>query len=294
MEALDSNPHQILKSKYFSSIQANWDDKATNMRRIAEELNLSTDSFVYFDDNPEECELIRQLLPEIKVVQVPDDPLKVEHVLDSVLELERFSFTQEDLARGEQYSANVQRTMLKESVSSLEEYYSSLHTKLTFHVNAEDQVERLSQLCQKTNQFNLTSKRYTDADVAAFMKSDESPIFSVEVEDRFGNSGLVGEAICKKISSDDWEIDTFLMSCRVLGRTIENAFLNFIVEQIASRKAKKIFATFVPTKKNGSVEDFYDKNGFKLLSSTNGTKKYELEYRDYEKQNLPWFTIVVK
>ena len=286
LELWEKNPYIVLKKEHFATYRINWQDKATNIRELAEELNLGLDSFVFIDDNPTERELIRQMLPMVAVPDFPTQPYDIPLFFKSLVEnyFKVYSITDEDKAKTEQYKANACRVQAQRSFADFDSFLKSLDIRMTIESANDYNIQRIAQMTQKTNQFNLTTKRYTDADVKT-MLAQGWKVYCLSVADRFGDSGITG---CIMVDGD--VIDTFLLSCRILGKGIEIAFIKKILQMLKLGGVVKLRAKYVPTNKNAQVKDFYEKCGFLCVSETLGTKEYvadlqnlDLEIKDYYK-----------
>jgi FkbH-like protein len=238
----------------------NWQDKAQNLREIALELNLGVDSLVFVDDNPAERELIRRELPEVDVIELPENPMQYEAALRESVMFERLTLTAEDKQRVRQYQQQRERSVAAQATGSIEDYYRSLQQKVTIRALAADTLGRIAQLTQKTNQFNMTTRRYSEEQIAS-MAAGGHLVYSVQVEDRFGDNGIVGVVIAQE-SGQVYEIDTFLLSCRVIGRTVETAILAFLASDALQRGKQEVRGGFQPTKKNLPAERVYALHGF--------------------------------
>jgi FkbH-like protein len=274
-EVFDKNPMMILRREDFAAICANWEPKAENIARIAEILNLGTDSFVFIDDNPVERDAIRKFLPE---VAVPEFPTRAENLQTwflrdvSPAHFGKYAITAEDAAKTEQYRANTARQKLAASFD-LDGYLRGLDIECNIHVDAAAQLVRAAQMTQKTNQFNLTTRRYDVTDLARFVESTEHAVLMLDYRDRFGDEGSVGLAI---VDLAQGRIDTFLTSCRVIGRKVEHRLLDKAVELCRGRGLQKILGEYIPSRKNKMVASFYEDHGFKPLpSEPDGRITYE-------------------
>lgn len=260
-EVLDKHPHAILKSQHFAVIKANWNPKPQSIQEIAADLNIGLDSLVFIDDSPHECELVRQTLPEVLTIQLPSDPLRYIETLDNIWGFDTLTFSDEDRVRGQDYQAQLQRNKLKLKSSSLEEFYQSLQMEVTIIAADDSTIPRIAQLTQKTNQFNLTTKRYSDADIWKMTQDANYEICSVRVKDKFGDSGIVGVGIVH-YENDTAHIDTLLLSCRVIGRHVEDVLLNHLVELAKAKSMKSLAGEYIPTAKSSQVERLYERFGF--------------------------------
>ena len=283
----DGHPEMALKHSDFAAFVAHWDDKATNLRRIAESINIGLDALVFADDNPFERNLIRRELPMVTVPELPADPAHYARCLADAGYFENVRVTAEDLARSEQYRANAEREILRASATDLPAYLKSLSMEM--HAEPFDSVglSRIVQLINKTNQFNLTTRRYSEQEVAALLDAPDVVTFQIRLADKFGDNGMICVIIAKPSSRpDELVVDTWLMSCRVLGRQVEQAALNLLVEQARERGYRFIVGEYRPTAKNGMVKDHYAKLGFTPVaeSAAEGTR-WRLavdDYRPYE------------
>ncbi|MEO8335546.1 MAG: HAD-IIIC family phosphatase [bacterium] len=259
------HPEMRLKESHVAVFQANWNDKATNISAIARELSLGLQSFVFVDDNPFERELVRKALPEVAVVELPEDPAYYARTLSAAGWFELTTLSNEDLARASMYEGNARRAELQQAVGNLEEYLASLDMEIVFQPFDETGRARIAQLINKSNQFNLTTRRYSEADVSAMM--DDSSCFTLQVRliDRFGDNGMISVIVCRGVNGAEWEVDTWLMSCRVLGRSVERMVLRELLGAAAARGATALTGSFVPTGRNGLVEQHYAKLGFELV-----------------------------
>ncbi|MGD8622755.1 MAG: HAD-IIIC family phosphatase [Anaerolineales bacterium] len=262
----------VLKRSHFAAARINWQDKATNMREISRELNLGMDSFVFFDDNPVERDWVRTALPEVEVPELPEDPGYRPQFIREMASFQRIQLTKEDLQRAESYRAQSLRSQLKGSVASLDEFIASLEQVVKISPVHEGSLARAAQMCQRTNQFNLTTKRHTLADLENMIADSDHELYTISVKDRYGDSGITGLAIMR-LKEDEAHIDTFLLSCRVLGRKIEDGLLAFLADRARERGTKTLFGYYYPTKKNVQVADFYQSHGF----AENGENQFQLE-----------------
>jgi len=276
LEVLREHPDMVLKEEHFAARQINWDDKVTNLRRIAAELNIGTDGFVLLDDSEFEVDFVRQGLPEVAVIALPPKAYaSYRSVLTAPGYFDSLSFTAEDRRKTAMYGENRQRKALESASTSLAEYLAKLEIEAEIGVPSEIDVPRVAQLTQKTNQFNLTTRRYTERDVRSFAAADGSDVFALKVRDRISDSGLVGVAILT-YENGTATIDSFLLSCRVIGRGVEDALLSFVVRHALHTKGcNRIVGAYVPTAKNAMVEGFYARNGFAALDETDGHRTWE-------------------
>lgn len=292
-EVINSHPDMKLREEHIAINKSNWVDKITNLRQIAKELNIGLDSLVFIDDSSFEVNLIKDQLPEITVLQVPERLHKYPKMLRENIGLfYNLSFTKEDKKKIKMYKQQIYRESAKKKFSDIEEYLASLELKLTIFEDDESIIPRMSQMSQKTNQFNLTTKRYTEIDIRNFVISGDSKVFSFSVSDKFGDSGVTGLCIINFDKKNQTaNIDTFLISCRIIGRNIEYAFMDYLVNFLKNNKLKNIIAKYVKTHKNEQVKDFYDKCSFSLIKSNNGIKDYELFVDEYKPKKVKYVEV---
>ena len=278
-EAFDRHPDMRLKFSDFASVRANWNDKAQNMREIAQELNIGLDSFVYMDDNPAERLLIRQQIPEILTIEMPEDFSDYSLTLLELDAFEVLTLTEEDRKRTKLYQADSKRRELKTQITNLDEYLKSLNILVEVYQASDFAIPRIAQLTQRTNQFNLTTRRYKEANVRSFSDSPDARVYYVKSSDRFGNYGIVGACIMR-IEEFVWEFDTLLLSCRVVGRGIEQAFLHSVFNQAVQNDARKLLGRYVPTRKNNLVSQFYSEQHFVVVSRSDQETVYEFDLKE--------------
>lgn len=276
MQALREHPHQVLRPEHFACLQINWDDKTVNMRRIAETLNIGLDSLVFLDDDKGNRELMRGVLPEVHVVDLPEDPALYASVLSALPQLNTLQLTEEDRKKGEMYAQQRQREEMRGEVGDLNEYLKRLEIRACVEPANEQSIPRIAQLTQKTNQFNMTTRRYQEADIRTFAGSKSHRVYSVKVEDKFGDNGITGVVIFELVD-DTWKIDSFLLSCRVIGRKVEEAFLGDLLRRAKAAGAKQVVGEFIATAKNAPAKNFYREFGFVLRGETGGAETWELE-----------------
>ncbi len=291
LEAWGKNPFMVLKKEHFAAYRINWTDKATNIKELAEELNLGLDSFVFIDDNPTERELIKQMLPMVSVPEFPSQPYELPVFFKAVVDryFKVYSITEEDKKKTEQYKANAARAQAQHSFIDFSAFLESLDIQITIEAANEFNIPRIAQMTQKTNQFNLTTKRYTDADVKGFLANGWK-IWCISVADRFGDNGITG---CIMINGD--VIDTFLLSCRILGKGIEKAFIKKIMAMLKESEIVSVKANYLPTVKNAQVKDFYDRCGFACVNEhADGSKSYKLDLENTDLYIENYYHINIK
>ena len=268
-EALDRHPGMLVRSNNFAAARINWGDKSQNIREIAQELNIGTDSIAFLDDNPFEREQVRAALPDVTVIDLPQNPGEYAAIVRDCPVFERLTLSAEDQQRTTMYAEQRQRADAEHSFQSKEDFFRFLEQEAELSSVSDLTVARIAQLTQKTNQFNLTTRRYSEMQIAAMAKQPGWNIFSIRVGDRFGDHGVVGVAIAHD-QGEQCEVDTFLLSCRVIGRTVETALLAHIAKCAAGRGCKRLVGWFLPTRKNAPARDFYPQHQFELVEQ-NGT-----------------------
>ena len=279
-EPFEKNPDMVLKLSDFAAFEAGWDFKTVMLQRIAETLNLDMNSFVFFDDHPAEREQVRSELPQIEVVDVSSDPSNYIPDLNRGLWFEAASLTGDDLKRAEQYRVEGQRKEFKQSIKSTDDYLTSLDMQGDVSPVEEADMQRVVQLLAKTNQFNLTTRRHSLDDVQSFLKERGVVALTLRARDRFGDYGLIGFVLGLPQNNKlepTIHIDTWLMSCRVIGRSVEQFMFHKVVDFARAAGYKKMTAEYIPTQKNQLVAGFYENMGFSVVSRhPDKSVRYEL------------------
>ncbi|MGY5860771.1 MAG: HAD-IIIC family phosphatase [Candidatus Thorarchaeota archaeon] len=291
IKVLREHPHQVLKEEHFAALRINWQNKAANIVELAKEINIGFDSMVFIDDSPVEREQIRRTYPEVMVVDLPKNPRLYRATLESLNVFDVLSLTKEDLTRGEMYVGKRKRTELEQSSTSIEDFLRTLEIKVRVKLTDDFDTPRVVQLIGKTNQFNLTTRRYTDVEAKSLRDAKESAVYSMSVQDKFGDEGVVGVAIVRK-EDMSWTIDSFLMSCRVIGRSVETAFLAKIIADIKSAGAKRVIGEYIPTKKNAPAADFYERHGFAKQKATGDGASWMLDLAHSTVEVPDWIHLI--
>ncbi len=288
-DVLDKHPHQVLRKHHFSAQRVNWLPKPENLISLAEELNLGLESFVFVDDSDHECNIVLNQLPQVQVIQTPAKPVEIPACLEQIARLEILSLTQEDQQKTQLYVQENQRKNLQKQLESggndIRQYLASLKMEMNISIDSTDNISRLAQLTQKTNQFNLTTRRYSEQQIRYFIESKQWTVATFSLSDTFGYSGIVGLALFRHLNTLETEIDSFLMSCRVIGRQAETAFLIFMLNYLASNKVSSVAADYLKTHKNKLVSNFYDNHDF--LLEKNGRYKRDLSGFQLDKNLFP-------
>ncbi|WP_322996997.1 HAD-IIIC family phosphatase [Castellaniella sp.] len=293
MQPFEAHPDMLLQLKDIACFVANWQDKATNLRHIAKTLNIGLDSLVFVDDNPFERNLIRQELPMVRVPELPEDPsFYVDTVAHSGY-FESVSLTPEDLQRTAQYQANLQRSALLESKTDLGAYLNSLEMVLEWDHFNQTNLPRIAQLINKSNQFNLTTRRYTEEDVGLMIQAGQGALLSLRLTDRFGDNGIIAVVIAlpnhtPTCPANTWRIDTWLMSCRVLGRQVEQATLQVLAQLAKAAGQQSLIGEYLPTAKNSMVAEHYKNLGFDCIQKADdGTTQWCLPLNEFNPGPVP-------
>lgn len=263
LQVIREHPHMVLREEHFACLKINWNDKISNMREIAQEINIGLDSLVFLEDDPVNREFMKLNLPEVLTVDLPPDPSNYAPALMELNDFNVLKITEEDLQRGKMYFEERQRSEFEKSATTLGDFLRQLNIKLKIRNANQFTIPRISQLTLKTNQFNLTTKRYQEEDISRLAKDKNIIVKCVQVEDKFGDNGITGVLIVNKDNKNEWSIDTFLLSCRVMGRGVEEGMLGHILYLAKIEGVKKVKGQYIPTKKNKPCEDFLSNCGFK-------------------------------
>jgi FkbH-like protein len=280
------HPDMVLREEHIAVFVANWDDKASNIAKIREKLNIGYDAMVFLDDNPFERNLVRQLIPQIIVPELPEDPGLYVRAVSELNLFESAGRSELDAQRTEMYQTQEKRSAEMQRFTDVKEYLRSLDSKIHMRPFEARDLGRIAQLIQRSNQFNLTTRRYSEAQCEAMMSDPQLLTYSVNVRDRFGDFGLIAVGVLRKCPGY-LEIDTFLMSCRVLQRGVEQYAMNRIFEYAREGKFERVVGRYIPTAKNVMVEGFYRQFGFEQSSTATGEGvEWSLETRRYVPQEV--------
>ena len=291
-EVLSSHRDMILKDTHITIKKVNWSDKVSNLKEISKELNIGLDSFVFIDDSEFETNLIKEQLPEVTVLEVPNKLHNYPIMLRSNLELfYNSSHTFEDVNKVEMYKQQKHREDKKLEFSSLDDYLSSLRLKITVYKNDKSLIPRIAQMSQKTNQFNLTTIRYTETDIQKMVFSSDTDVYAFAVNDKYGSSGVTGLCILN-IGNQAVEINSLLISCRIIGRNIEYVLMDYIIQQMKNHGVKSLTAKFIRTMKNIQVSSFFDDCSFELISQNDSSKDYFLSISKYVQSKIDYIELI--
>ena len=299
------HPHMLMSTDGFVSMKINWNNKALNIKDMESELNLTEGSFVFIDDNPIEQETVKTGCPEVAVPKFPDDTVGLPEFIERVYRehFQTLHTTAEDKSKTTLYQAESERKKVEAVALDLDSYIKALEITADIHIMKDAEIERVHQLVNKTNQFNLTTKRYTLENVRRMHEDTDIDIFTVTTSDKFGDNGLVAVVIMNlypkdivSTGSDEKAdrtvyIDTFLMSCRVMGRKLENVIMDQLMKYYGSNY-DEMNASYIRTTKNKPVEDLYDRLGFKQIDDGTDEKRYRIKLAEAKVQNAPYKSVV--
>lgn len=280
-EPFEKHPDMVLKLDDIAVFQANWDTKVDNIRTIQQILNIGFDSMVFLDDNPFERNMVRENIPAITVPELPEDPAEYLEYLYSLNLFETASYSNLDKDRTKQYQVEAQRVSLSKTFTNESDFLKSLNMVSVVSGFTKFNTPRVAQLSQRSNQFNLRTVRYTDADIEALANDPSVIDLSFTLEDKFGDNGLIAVVIMKPLDKETLFVDTWFMSCRVLKRGMENFTLNTMVEKAKAAGYKKIIGEYLPTPKNKMVEEHYSGLGFTAVDCAS-TAQFELDVETYQ------------
>ena len=255
----------ILKEDNFACVRINWNDKVENMKEISDELNIGLDSVVFVDDDPVNIEYMRAKLPEVESIQMPAYNChdNTSHLKSITALFDMLKLTDEDKARNQMYLEQRKRAEFKTQVGNLENFLKQMNISINIK-NADDfTIPRISQLTLKTNQFNLTTRRYQEEDIRKFSQDSKKIVECAQIEDKFGDNGITAAYIVNKDNEQQWTIDTFLLSCRVIGRGVEDGILSHIIEKARKRGISQVRGEYIKTEKNQPAENLFADFGFK-------------------------------
>ncbi len=279
IRVLKEHPYMVLREKHFAAMRVNWQNKVENMIELAGELGIGLDSMVFVDDLAQNRELIKKTLPQVLVVDMPSSCYLYRQIIEDLNDFNTLALTEEDLQRGKMYQARKEREQLK-CRFSLEEFLSSLQTKAVVEQANEFNLPRITSLVNKTNQFNLTSRRFTNIEIKEMSENkNEFSIYSLQIRDKFGDEGIVGVAIVRK-NFATWSLDSFLISCRVIGRGVEDAFLARIALDAKKNGATTLIGEYIPTEKNEAVKFFYKNHGFEKFDEEGNLSRWKTNLND--------------
>jgi FkbH-like protein len=294
LDVFKNHKDMVLKEAHIVIKKINWEDKASNLIAIGNELNIGLNSLVFVDDSNFEINLIKENVPEIHTIQVPANIAEYpELILKNVFTYFNLRLNSDDAKKTEIYKQQFIREKSKETFSSIDDYLASLEIEITVLKNDLSQVPRIAQLTQKTNQFNLTTYRYTERQIQQFMEEENYDVYSMFVKDKFGHNGLTGVCITRQDQNNlsNRIIHSLLMSCRIIGRNIEFVYVSHIISDLICRGYQTVSAEFIPTSKNGQVENFYEAIGFTLIDNNQESRQYSLNMANFTPSKVDYIKI---
>jgi len=288
---IKNHKSMILRDDDIIIKKVNWNDKVSNLKAISKELNIGLDSMVFVDDSDFEINLVRENLPTISTYQISKSEYLHTNMVESIKnEFYQNSLTYEDKKKKDMYKAQIQRVEAEKDIGNIEDYLKSLDLIINVYIDDKSLVSRLSQMTQKTNQFNLTTKRYSETEISTFIEDNNLIVIGIGVKDKFGDNGIVGLSILN-IENNIAEIDTLLMSCRVLGRNIEYKFMDIIIFILKNKKINICKAKYVKTYKNAQVADLFDGYEFDKDLYSETESNYKLDIDKYQSKNFNYIGV---
>lgn len=287
LDVLRTNPDMLLKEHHFATHQINWEDKVTNLLKIAQTLNIGVDSLVFLDDSEFECDLVREQLPQVTTMCMQGGSSGFRLKLQEQGFFDSLSFSEEDRFRNQMYQNENQRKAILTASKSLDDYLAGLDMHSEIGQVSNQNIPRISQLTQKTNQFNLTTHRYTESDIRRMLIDPDIEIFYLNLKDKISDIGLVGVAIVKLLTSEA-HIDTFLLSCRALGRGVEYSFLGQLVEMYRAKGYECIIGQYKPTERNLQVANFYQDSGFVSTDKNTDSELWKFDLKNSYQKHSGW------
>lgn len=292
MEVLDKHPGMLLRPSDFAAMRINWNSKGQNLREISAELNVGIESVAFLDDSPFEREEVRNTLPEVLVLDLPDDPMQFVATVRDCPVFERLTLSDEDRLRTKLYTEQRDRVEIEQNFQSREDFFRYLQQEAEVASVDASTLPRIAQLTQKTNQFNLTTRRYSEQQIAEMAATPGCQVLSLRVKDRFGDHGIVGAAIA--FDREDYcEIDTFLLSCRVIGRSVEMALLSHLIRSTKTAGRTRLTGWFLATKKNAPASNFFRQNGFQCESQNGSGTFWVLDLQNEHIHCPDWINVKV-
>lgn len=289
-EALRNHPNMVLRENHFAATRVNWNAKPKSIQELATDLNLGIDSFVFIDDSDVECALMREALPQVLSICLPKEPALYSAVMDELDCFDQFTISAEDRKRSEHYRADAGRKQLQSAALDMPTFYRQLEMRVAFGVNESAQIPRVAQMTQRTNQFNMHTIRCSEDDIRSLMTDGSHEVITLSLKDRFSDSGVVGVAIVLK-ADGRWSLHQLLMSCRVLGRTVEHAFVKWIAHRAKLAGATELVGELAHTPKNRPFSGFYADCGFSRIASKQSPEQWILKLTDADTTIPDWIQI---
>jgi FkbH-like protein len=289
-EVLEKHPNMVIREQHIAVKKVNWNDKVTNIRSLAEELNIGLDSMVFLDDSSFECEAVRQQLPMVKTFQVPKNLPDYPEFFSEIKKLFLAGgVTDESNSKTQQYRQRFEAEAFKTQFENQDDYLASLSLRVELSVNLRSSIPRISELSMKSNQFNLTTTRYSESEILSMMDLENYAIYSLVVSDKFGNAGLTGVVIVK-YEGNKSIVENFYMSCRVIGRGVEFVIWNQIIHNAVKCGCTQLHAIYVKSAKNSLVNDFYERLGLQVLEKFDAGRNYSISLSDFSPPSISWIT----
>ena len=288
LQVIDEHPDMLIRSDRLSAMRINWLPKVDNLVALADELNLGLESFIFVDDSAAECEAVRRALPQVEVIELPADPSVYADLLRRLPRLERLSVSTEDAERGRYYADERQRRASQEVAESLDDFLQSLQIEVDVAPIDAMSLGRAAQLAQKTNQLNMTTQRYSETQLGERLSEPGWAGYTLRASDRFGDNGIVGVAILH-IRDGVCDIETLLMSCRVIGRQIESAFICVLSDIARQKGADELSGWFIPTAKNAPAAGIYAQAGLELRETRDSAERWSIDLK-HTLASPPWVT----
>lgn len=286
LEVIEQHPHMVIRPPMISCFRINWDDKPKSMVSIATELNIGLDSIMFIDDNPVERALMKNVLPQVEVLELPEHPALYAEVLKECSRFWPVQLTKEDIDKNKYFSLDRIRKYSEKLSGNIENFLRTSEIILKFKKADKTSIERITQLFNKTNQFNLTTTRYSQTQLELLLSDQNNHLFCMEMTDRFGDYGIIAAALLKANS-----IDSFVLSCRAFGKQAEKAFLVCILQCLKDMGEKEIFGYYVPSLKNSMTKNFYEESMFELVESKMNNDKWKLDLSAIRIKMPDWFTL---
>jgi FkbH-like protein len=289
-EVFARHPSMLLRREDFAALEIGWQPKSESLRRIAERLSIGLDHIVFVDDNPVECAEVQRALPQVRAIALPAQPERFVRELSREGLFDIVAISAEDRRRGDLYRQRAEAETARAGAGSLEDFYRDLAMELSVAPIASRSLPRAAQLTQKTNQFNVTTRRYTESEIAERLSDPGWTGFTVAVKDRFGDHGIVGVALAR-VEGDALAIDTLLLSCRVIGRTVESAMLARLCDDAVARGLRSLRGTFIATAKNAPARDLFERHGFQKVAEGEGGEEWRLDVGSARIGWPDWFAL---
>jgi FkbH-like protein len=288
LEVMEQHPHMLIRPNLVSCYRINWEEKSKNIIEIAEELNIGLDAIAFLDDSPMERDKVRHVLPDVEVLELPQDHFLFAEVLRRFSRLWPIVLTEADFQKTKQYKENKTRAYERSMTKNVEDYLAKSEIIVTIASATKETLPRITQLFMKTNQFNLTTIRYSQNELEKLIEAQDNHLFSMAMKDKYGDYGIIAAVLIRKDT-----IDSFVMSCRAFGRGVEKAFLFYCLRVFTNKKISTVLAQYIPSQKNSMVKDFYKDAGFVLQSKTEEKEIWAFQLEKQIYQNPLWIDMTI-